>query len=747
MENMDINQKITAYFPGSWAVPFHDEREQMDAWARFVDLLVAISFMQIDHAPEESLSRVAAFMSEKDAEDLYEPKEIDEYKDRESIRGLYDSLLERGMNEKGRPISPLSRLLAALGTYEKWLVILAVTGASGRKYARLFSILQEGGSEITEPTLSLANDLSRFFMTEDERAAVYADVNESFLGRYIFMPEDEEGLRKPLRLEPTVRSFLAAGKGGVLRGKTGGVSDSVTELLDTPRSSYIAQEDAYMTLYETIEGVYSADEVDAPVCIELIGDAGSGKRFLLRKVAGWMNRKVLCVDAGRILGFDTDKRSRFCRDIILKSILFGWLVYLDRLPAWGDDEEEIGDLLMELEEGIYLLCAGGMSMMPTSLKQRLNGHIRKIEVPYPTAEIQRELWEEMADELWLCFPEEYDMTELVSKYKMNPGRIAEALYHTSLSLPVDEDDGEDGTKVFDDLGRRIIDLSTLEKEIRELSTTDFAENATRLKSPFTWDDLVVSDKSRHLLTLACNRVRYSATVNDRFGFGKKLPYGRGVAIVLYGPPGTGKTMAAQVIAAELNLDIFRVDLSQISSKYIGETEKNLGAIFDAAKNSNAILFFDEADSLFSKRTVVNSSNDKYANAETSYLLQKIEEYEGVSVLATNNMQNFDVAFKRRMTYLIPIEAPDEKTRLILWEKVFPPETPLEPSIDRGLLAKALELTGAQIKSIAVASAYLAAAEGRSISYEDIIECVDLECAKVGHLNMGETLRTAMMTHI
>ncbi|MBQ9631838.1 MAG: ATP-binding protein [Lachnospiraceae bacterium] len=258
---------------------------------------------------------------------------------------------------------------------------------------------------------------------------------------------------------------------------------------------------------------------------------------------------------------------------------------------------------------------------------------------------------------------------------------------------------------------------------------------------------MIDEKGEKLLKYAANRVRFRKTVYDDYGFGKKLPYGRGVAIVLYGPPGTGKTMAAQVLAHELGLDIYRIDLSMISSKYIGETEKNLSKIFEAAKNSNAILFFDEADALFSKRTSVESSHDKYANAETSYLLQKIEEYDGVSVLATNNLQNFDVAFKRRMTYIIPIEAPNEQTRLRLWEKVFPPDAPIAVEVDFALLARAVELTGASIKNVALFAANLAAAEGRAIAYEDVIEAVDLECQKIGQLGMGEKLSQAVLMGI
>ena len=316
---------------------------------------------------------------------------------------------------------------------------------------------------------------------------------------------------------------------------------------------------------------------------------------------------------------------------------------------------------------------------------------------------------------------------------MSPGRI----YETTKNVAAAMTGGRD----------RIIDETVLEEQIRRSCSVQFGESATRLSSPFTWEDLMISPESEKLLRMAADRVRYRATVNEDYGFGKKLPYGRGVAIVFYGPPGTGKTMGAQVLANDLGLDIYRIDLSQVSSKYIGETEKNLGVVFDAAKNSNAILFFDEADSLFSKRTDVSSSNDKYANAETSYLLQKIEEYSGVSVLATNNMQNFDAAFKRRMTFLIPIDAPNEATRLRLWQAVFPEGVSLDPAVDVRILAKVDELTGASIKSAALSAAYIAASAGRPICWEDLITAIDLEGTKSGTLGLGNQLKEAILNGI
>src|SRR4029079_1743987 len=159
------------------------------------------------------------------------------------------------------------------------------------------------------------------------------------------------------------------------------------------------------------------------------------------------------------------------------------------------------------------------------------------------------------------------------------------------------------------------------------------------------------------------------------GFAAKLPYGRGVSAIMAGPPGTGKTMVAQLLAQELGYDLYPIDLSQVVNKYIGETEKNLAKIFDEAETSHAVLFFDEADSLFAKRTEVRSSNDRYANLEVNYLLQRMETYDGVTLLATNLEQGIDDAFKRRVRFSIMFEVPGFEERRRLWRSMFPAETP------------------------------------------------------------------------
>ena len=200
-----------------------------------------------------------------------------------------------------------------------------------------------------------------------------------------------------------------------------------------------------------------------------------------------------------------------------------------------------------------------------------------------------------------------------------------------------------------------------------------------------------------------------------WGFGRKLAQGKGVTALFAGPSGTGKTMAAEVIAGELGLDLYKIDLAGVVSKYIGETEKNLDRIFAAAEDANAILFFDEADALFGKRSEVRDAHDRYANIEIAYLLQKMEEYDGVAILATNLRSNLDEAFVRRLAFTVHFPFPDEADRRRIWRGIWPAATPLAADVDLDFLAAQFKLSGGNIKNIALAAAFLAAADGRPVA--------------------------------
>ena len=228
-------------------------------------------------------------------------------------------------------------------------------------------------------------------------------------------------------------------------------------------------------------------------------------------------------------------------------------------------------------------------------------------------------------------------------------------------------------------------------------------------------------------------VRNRPLVLDKWGVGQKLVPSRGITVLFAGPPGTGKTMAAEIVAGELGLDLYKIDLSSIVSKYIGETEKNLENIFHAAESSNAILFFDEADALFGKRSEVRDSHDRYANIEISYLLQRMEAYDGVTMLATNLRANLDEAFTRRLQFAVDFPFPEEKDRLRIWQTLFPPDVPREPDLDFGLLAKRFKLAGGSIRNIIVSSAFLAASNGSLVTMAHLLHSTRRELQKMGRL--------------
>ncbi|MET7971001.1 ATP-binding protein [Micromonospora sp. NPDC005305] len=275
-------------------------------------------------------------------------------------------------------------------------------------------------------------------------------------------------------------------------------------------------------------------------------------------------------------------------------------------------------------------------------------------------------------------------------------------------------------------------------------TTDAVPPGAVLRHPqAAWDDLVLPPDRTRQLREAVDRMRAQPVVVDRWGFLPGRHGARGLRLLFCGPPGTGKTLAAEVIAAELGRDLLVVDLSRLVSKWIGETEKNLAAVFDAAERSGAALLFDEADALFAKRTEVGDARDRYANLETAYLLSRLERLDGVAVLASNLRQNLDAAFARRIEFIIPFDPPDEQARLALWRRHLPATAPVDPAVDLSELAALYDLSGALIRNAAVAAAFLAAANtdaggdgGAGIGSEHLVHAIRREYVKAGQAFPG-----------
>lgn len=290
----------------------------------------------------------------------------------------------------------------------------------------------------------------------------------------------------------------------------------------------------------------------------------------------------------------------------------------------------------------------------------------------------------------------------------------------------------------------VISVEDLYAAARARSAPILSSLASKVTERKRWEDLILEPDPLLQLREICGMVEHRHRVYDEWGFGKKLSNGKGVVSLFAGQSGTGKTMSAGVIAAELGLDLYKIDLSGVVSKYIGETEKNLGAIFRDASLSNAILFFDEADALFGKRSEVRDAHDRYANIETAYLLQQIEEYSGPVILSTNLKMNLDEAFLRRMHFVIDFPMPEEPYRLRIWESLVPADAPLSADVDFPFLARQFRISGGNIRNIVLAAGFLAAQEGDEMAMRHFIRGTRREFQKLGRMvteaDFGEYLR-------
>lgn len=262
---------------------------------------------------------------------------------------------------------------------------------------------------------------------------------------------------------------------------------------------------------------------------------------------------------------------------------------------------------------------------------------------------------------------------------------------------------------------------------RSVSRSRLDDLAQRLEPVVGWNDLVVPDQQRRTLRQIAAHAKHRLMVYQQWGFAGKGLRGLGISALFAGESGTGKTMAAEVLANELHLDVYRIDLSAVVSKYIGETERNLRRVFDAAETCGAMLLFDEADALFGKRSEVRDSHDRYANIEVSYLLQRMEAYRGLAILTTNMKAALDTAFSRRLSFVVQFPFPDQQQRELIWRSIFPIATPVE-QIDCTKLAR-LNMSGGNIRSIALNAAFLAADEGTAVGMRHLLQAAHTEAAK------------------
>ena len=449
----------------------------------------------------------------------------------------------------------------------------------------------------------------------------------------------------------------------------------------------------------------------------LWGQPGAGRRTLALALAQRREAPLLLADGRFLSGEDGPA---FRRELVREALLQRCpvcLTGLEEAARAARPDREAAEFLTML---LYDTAAAGCSLL-LSLEDwppaGSPGDFRAVPVPLPLPGLEesRALWAGLLADHPLTAPQEPD--RLAGTYRLTPGQMKHALGSAETLARW--------------RGLPDIDGDCLDQGCRAQLHHGLEGKARKVASLFTWDDLILPERSKRLLRGACDQMRYRRQVYGTWGFGRKLPYGAGLSLLFSGPPGTGKTMAAQIAAGELGLELYKVDLSAVVSKYVGETEKNLSDIFREAARGQVVLFFDEADVLFSKRTEVKDAHDKYNNMEAAYLLQKMEEYSGVSVLATNFLQNFDEAFKRRLKFIIEFPFPDAHYRRLLWRAVFPAQTPLEGDIDWDFLAAQFELSGSGIKNVAVNAAFLAAGDGKPVGMGHLLTALGRELRKSG----------------
>lgn len=452
-------------------------------------------------------------------------------------------------------------------------------------------------------------------------------------------------------------------------------------------------------------------ETDQRPVLQLCGDEIASKRAIAGKACAWLGLDLKLLPAHALPTAPAD--------------LENWLRIWEREAALSQsvlllDCDEIEVVDVERESAIHRLVERTNSLVIISGRQRRRlGQLSALtfDVDKPSRAEQRVLWREAlgveAEEL------DSEVSRLVFQFNLSAVAIhaVAAGARGLLALP-----NENATTPPVNPAEALWETCRIQARPR---LDDLAE---RIAPSATWDDLILPPYQLSLLRGIAIQLRQRATVYESWGFLGKGTRGLGLSALFAGPSGTGKTMAAEVLAGELRLDLYRIDLSSVVSKYIGETEKNLHRVFAAAEEGGVILLFDEADALFGKRTEVKDSHDRYANVEVSYLLQRMESYRGLAILTTNLKEAVDQAFLRRLRFIVQFPFPDIAQRAEIWARIFPPATPTH-GLDVWKLAQ-LNVAGGNIRNIALNAAFLAAEAGQPVSMEHLVQAARDEYAKL-----------------
>lgn len=600
----------------------------------------------------------------------------------------------------------------------EWLaLLLAVAALRGRLSPGSLSRIRRGQKKDLA-SVEAAGVLGNFMMELEslirlaprtllrpERLALFLELETSFSAAEVPMV-----LRTPVR-EEIFRLPVTE--------RLGGINRPILFWKRKPEKNPPGEVFVYQEQLEQMKKMCLAEKDAWTLC--LLGSEGSGKEFLAGHLAKALGRQLFVVESGV---WEEEKKELALQEAFdfLGACL---LSEPDALPYLKNPPQSLFDLWRSYLPGLVLVGKEAKENIVENTAENAGEGRKKpgtaegewvyLELPAPTASQKGRLWEHFLSEY--SHTGELNPQILGSRYVLHAGGIRRVLYAAA--------------KWAAGNGRAELSTEDIAWAVHQSQQGQLGRYAAEIPCVFSWDDLIVEPEVKAQLTYFCDQLKYRSLVGSDWGFFNKMPYGRGLCALFYGPPGTGKTMAVQVIARELGLDVYRVDLSRMVSKYIGETEKHISELFAKAKHMNVILFFDEADAFFSRRMEVKDANDRNANSEVAHLLQKLEEYDGVTILATNLKENMDEAFKRRIQFMVYFRLPSPQIRRRLWHSLLPPQAPRENDLALDFFAEHFDLSGSQIKEILLSAAYIAAGQGVPLGNRQLKKALCLNYEKYG----------------
>ena len=453
-----------------------------------------------------------------------------------------------------------------------------------------------------------------------------------------------------------------------------------------------------------------------------MGDEGSGRKFFIKKFCAENGLRAMSVNCKKLFVYDYSFVEKAVWAVTRECILTDGCCVLEELQ-YRDEEKEKFFGYMDLfftkltEKGVTVFCN---SKETINFKEITKEQITLLTLNPPDIDGRVACWNYYSKPF--KWGDDVDFFEMATKFLFTPGKIKDACTYGKSLAVMDR--------------AEVIDRATLFKSCNAQMSSELSAKATRVEAKFGFEDIVMNKDQREQIGHAIEQMNNKKQVYEDWNYMKKYPYGRGLTVLLYGAPGTGKSMMAQVLAHELNLELYRVDISKVVDKYVGETEKSLSMIFREAKKCNVVLFFDECDTIFAKRADDGGSNQASANNKTALLLQEMEAYDGVCVLATNYKHNIDPAFFRRMKYIVEFQFPNPDTREMLWTTTVPKTTPLGDDVDFRFIAEKFEFAGGNIKNCILNAAFLAAedptADGK-VCMRHSLKAIQYEFVKVGRV--------------